>query len=109
MMPVLVDCLALCDVEDARRFYERRHASLGENFQNAVEAAWGRVAANPLLFPQYAGEFRKCRVRDFPFGVIYRCDGTTVQILAVMHLKRGPNWLKQRLESSAKVEDPSAD
>jgi hypothetical protein len=35
-------------------------------------------------------------VLRFPYGVIYRLSGDTVEIVAVMHLSRKPGYWKHR-------------
>ncbi len=99
MKPFRFDCLALCDVEEAARYYDRQQPGLGQRFKNAVADTVERIAANPELYPRVSGGLRKCRVPRFPHGVLYRFDGKRVDILVVMHLHRQPGFWKKRVRA----------
>lgn len=98
--PFRFDCLALCDVEEAARYYDCQQAGLGCRFKNAVADTVERIATNPELYPRVAGGIRKCRVPRFPFGVLYRFDGQQVDILVVMHLLRQPGYWQKRMKGT---------
>ena len=97
MNPLRFDCLALCDVEEARRFYDARQSGLGQKFAEAVADTVEKIAANPEWFRQVSAGLRKCRVPKFPYGILFRYDGETVDILVVMHLQRRPGYWKHRI------------
>ena len=40
---------------------------------------------------------RRCLLHRFPYGVIYRTRSESIQIVAVMHLHRKPNYRIERL------------
>lgn len=101
MIPLRVDCLALCDVEEARRFYESRRTGLGHRFAETVADAIERIADNPLLYQRIWREYRKCRVPHFPYGIIFRFNGGVVDILVVMDLRRRPGYWKSRLDPAS--------
>ena len=104
MYPFTVDCLAMCDVEEARRYYDVRRRGLGQQFAEAVAGTFEQIAEHPLRQRRVWRQFRKCKVPSFPFGVIYRFDGTTVDILVVMHLARNPaQWKKLAGERGEEV------
>lgn len=101
MFPFTEDCLAACDIEDARRWYEQKAEGLGRKFTRAVAETYLRIAENPELYPRADHRTRKCRVRDFPYGVVYLFDGELVKIVAVLHAKRGPKSLTPRLPNES--------
>jgi len=94
------DCLALCDVEEARRYYEAQQPGLGQKFADAVADTAERIALHPLFHIRVSGSLRKCRVPRFPYGILYRFDGETVEILVVMHLHRRPGYWKKRVQAT---------
>ena len=96
--PFRFDGLALCDVEEAARYYDRQQAGLGRRFKNAVADTVERIVRNPELYPRVSGGIRKCRVLRFPFGVLYRFDNQQVDILVVMHLLRQPGYWHKRIK-----------
>ncbi|HIP58812.1 MAG TPA: hypothetical protein EYH01_00115 [Campylobacterales bacterium] len=40
---------------------------------------------------------RRCLVNRFPFGLVYRIEGDTIVIVAVMHLSRKPDYWYSRV------------
>ena len=40
---------------------------------------------------------RRCCVERFPFGIVFREKEEEIQIIAVVHFKRDPDYWKQRL------------
>lgn len=98
MYPCHVDGLADCDVEEARRYYERRRKDLGAEFTRAVAAAVERICAAPLLRPKFERNFRRSKVPGFPYSVVYRFEGEFVKVVSVLHFSRDPAVLKRRLD-----------
>jgi len=39
---------------------------------------------------------RRCRTKRFPYGLIYRCKGDEILIVAVAHLHRRPGYWHDR-------------
>ncbi len=99
MKNVRVDCLALCDVEEAERFYESRQPGLGTRFARAVADRFERIQRNPEIYGRVNRELRRCKVEWFPYAVIYRCRGDIFDILFVTHLHRAPGWWQTRARS----------
>jgi toxin ParE1/3/4 len=76
--------------------YESQQIGLGRRFVEAVRDAIVRIRTQPLLFREIEPGIRQCRTLRFPYGVIYRLKGDTVEVLAVMHLSRKPGYWKHR-------------
>jgi len=87
---------ALAELRDAAAYYEACRAGLGREFLAAVEDAAAYVCAHPQMGFVIRSPYRRCLVRDFPYGVIYREAGSAIYIVAVMHLKRKPEYWKSR-------------
>lgn len=81
---------ARSEVEEAARFYAERQPGLDRRFLDLLEDALHRISRRPHMYPKVASDTHKCRLPRFPYGVIYRVKPETVEILAVMHLKREP-------------------
>ncbi len=97
MATLIYDPLALFEIRDAASYYEECREGLGRAFLVEIERDTQRLAANPLLYRSIGGGFRRCLVKRFPYGIIYRIDNDTIFIAAVMHLKREPGYWKKRL------------
>lgn len=84
------------EVDDAARFYQEKQQGLEQRFLDTLEEAVRRIQRRPKMYPKIEGEIHKCKLTRFPYGVIYRTKPETVEILAIMHLKREPGYWKKR-------------
>lgn len=78
-------------------YYEARQAGLGYDFAVEVYAAIQRILAYPKAWPVLEGEVRRCQTNRFPYGVLYAAEEARVFIVAVMHLRRDPDYWKRRM------------
>ncbi len=88
---------ARAELRESIRYYETQQIRLGERFLSAVRSATERIEHYPLMYKILEDDIRQCRVRHFPYGLIYRPRGGQLQIVAVMHLHREPGYWKHRL------------
>lgn len=93
---ILSPC-ALCDADDARRWYEEREPGLGSEFVRALEECLSRIEENPELARVVLPPYRKTLMRRFPFQVVYEVRDDCLWILAVYHAKRDPSQLRKRM------------
>lgn len=77
-------------------YYARIDDTLGERFVALVEEAVEQICRTPERFRRFEGDMRKVRVKDFPYAVIYRLEGSEPRIIAVMHLHRRPGYWRDR-------------
>jgi toxin ParE1/3/4 len=77
-------------------YYEAQQQKLGRRFLAAVQDSINRIVINPEAYsPVYPG-IRRCIVKSFPFGIIFRQEKEKIIIVAVMHLHRDPDYWKER-------------
>jgi plasmid stabilization system protein ParE len=88
------------DLEEGYDYYETARAGLGEDFLTEFRRAIDRIIANPRGWQPLDLVYRRCRLRRFPYGVIYRIDDSSQQILviAIMHLSRHPDLWRRRID-----------
>lgn len=84
------------ELEQAVKFYESQHAGLEKRFVEAIDDAINRVCRNPLIYRKIDESARKCRLLHFPYAVIFRLESEQIQIIAIMHLRREPDYWKNR-------------
>lgn len=77
-------------------WYEERSMGLGADFAAEIHAAILRAVAMPLAWPRVDGEIRRVLTHRFPYGVLYTANGSSLYILAVMHLRRQPDYWFER-------------
>src|SRR5437016_4516536 len=82
----------------ATSYYGEQSQRLGEEFLAELENTISRVLANPEAWAEMANGARRCLMHRFPFGVVYEVAAESVTIIAVMHLRRAPNYWVDRLE-----------
>ncbi len=80
----------------AASWYERQQAKLGKRFLNTVQDTIHRITLNPELYPIVESDIRRCLTNIFPFGVLFRIRSDMLQIIAIMHLNRNPDYWKGR-------------
>jgi len=71
--------------------------SLQEFTTDAVAGTLQRITVNPTMFRMVEKDVRKCRVPRFPYGVLYQIKHDHIWIVAVMNLRRHPDYWKSRL------------
>jgi toxin ParE1/3/4 len=78
-------------------YYEERRAGLGRRYHlamlRAIELACRAPGRFKIVRPP---NLRKVSLRGFPFAVIYREVDSMVQVLAIAHHRRAPNYWVRR-------------
>ncbi len=79
-------------------FYESKRPGLGATYLAEFERIMASVCEAPHRNPIEKGpDVRRVRMRRFPFSVLYRESAGTVQVLAVAHHRRRPQYWLGRL------------
>lgn len=82
---------------EAAQYYEFESPGLGDAFLNEIERSCGLIVDNPQCGPLLSGAVRRKLVRRFPYALLYSVQADSLRILAVMNLKRRPNyWVGRR-------------
>ena len=81
---------------EAVDYYEDRERGLGFDFSIEVLATIQNIVTYPTAWPVMEEGVRRCLVNRFPYGVIYSIEHDEVSILAVMDLRRHPDYWKNR-------------
>lgn len=82
MTQVLFHPEAETELIAAASWYERKQADLGKRFLSSLEDGISRIRINPTLFPQVEGNVRRCLLRTFPFGILFRVFSFAVILTA---------------------------
>ncbi len=84
------------ELEEAFAFYEQEQPGLGRRFLDEVEACRDLIERLPEAWHPLGKSLRRCRLRHFPYGLIYRVQGERLEIIAVAHLHRAPEYWRNR-------------
>ncbi len=85
------------DLAEAVDYYERAATGLGLEFLDEVERTINRVLLHPEAWTRVAEHHRRCRLRRFPYALIYTIENDVVIVAAVMNLRRHPDSWKKRV------------
>ncbi len=87
---------AVDEAAAAREWYQARSPSAADAFVAELDRVIKRIRDNPTRWPSFVHGTRRYLLRKFPFQVVYRLVGTTIQVIAVAHGQRKPGYWKTR-------------
>ena len=85
------------ELRDAIAYYDSLSSRLGDKFREEVERLISLLLKFPNAWPELSLSTRRCRTKRFPYALIYRSKEEEIEIVAVMHLSREPNYWVDRL------------
>ena len=83
----------------ASRYYSEVSPELGQRFYREMERLFLEICAAPNRFRRFDPPARRHFSRDFPYAVIFLDKPDFIWIVALMHMKRGPGYWRERLGS----------
>jgi toxin ParE1/3/4 len=87
---------AIEDARAARRWYAEADVALGVDFVRQLDLAIGLISKQPNAWPRHPFGVHRYFMHRFPFAVVYRSRKSEVEIVAMTHGKRRPNFWKRR-------------
>ena len=87
---------AVTEARATRKWYEERSPKAAEGFLSELDHAIEQITESPERWPIYIEGTRRYLFRRYPFFIVYREVGTTIQVLAVAHGYRKPGYWKER-------------
>lgn len=87
---------AVEEAEAATRWYRERSPRAAARFVEEIIHVIDKILAAPQRWPAGPRGTRKVKLPCFPFVVIYRESGHSIQVLAVAHGRRRPGYWKNR-------------
>ena len=90
---IIIALLAHLDEFEAFEWYEQQHIGLGEELLAALETVYNKIAEHPQYFGfiDERKELRDYLLPRFPFLIVFRIVGNTVEIITVHHAKKHPS------------------
>jgi plasmid stabilization system protein ParE len=85
------------DIQEAYDWYEKRRAGLGEEFVSCLSACYERICRSPELHAIIHENYRRAKLRRFPYLVFYEYTENTDTIYCVFHTARDPSKWRERL------------
>ncbi|MFN9726578.1 type II toxin-antitoxin system RelE/ParE family toxin [Acidovorax sp.] len=88
---------AQTELDEAISWYAEQAPGLGDAFLVEILKTFRLVEQFPQAWHPLTPEIRRCRLRRFPYSVIYTEDAPGILVLAIAHLHRKPGYWKNRL------------
>jgi len=99
--PLRISKDAKNEMAAASRWYEGQRPGLGHDFIRIVDRAFAHIERGPHLGSPVPGvpdrEIRRILIRRFPYHVIYIELPDRVQVLALAHQRRRPDYWHRRI------------
>ena len=87
------------ELREAAQYYQQRSAEVGENFLSAIQSGFRQIQRSPATWRRIRGDIRRFLVKTFPYGIVYVYRREEIFVLAIMHVKREPDYWLGRLGS----------
>jgi len=87
------------ELDEAIAYYNSQAPGLGDAFLLEAVAAIDRIRRYPHAWHPLGESTRRCRLRRFPYGLIYHEDKGEVLIVAVAHSHRRPDYWRDRVKA----------
>ncbi len=100
-VPVRPSSFAESEIEHYLRSYESETPELGNKLWQEIQAVVTLISDYPeigAVVRRTGGLVRRFPLRHFPFFLIYRRRGDHLQIVALAHTSRKPNYWRSRLK-----------
>ncbi len=88
---------AKAEMIEAARYYEEEAHGLGHDFLDEIEHTVSMLQKYPRSGRLVRNGIRRRLVRRFPFGILFGEESDEIVIVAVMHLKRRPDYWLNRI------------
>lgn len=87
---------AYIEYQEAIDFYNLQSERLGDKFITEIDKTITIIKNYPQSFSDYTKHTRKAVVNVFPYNLIYTIHKNYIEILAIAHQHRKPNyWLNR--------------
>lgn len=85
------------DLSDARLWYRDQRPGLDEALARSFYLAVEQIAEAPTAQTRYRDEYRKRRLKSFPYSAYFRISGDTLYVTALLHHGRSPQFIAEQL------------
>ena len=96
-MKVKILKLAVGDLLDGSRFYDRQDHGLGAYFLDTLFSDIDCLQLYAGIHQRLFGTFYRMLSKRFPFAVYYEVELDTAIVYAVLDCRRSPAWIRKQL------------
>ena len=87
---------AVAEAEAAKLWYEARSHKAAHGFLAELDRAIEQISNAPDRWPNYLHGTRRFLLRRYPFSIVYRQVGNSIDLVAVAHARRKPGYWASR-------------
>jgi hypothetical protein len=99
-MPLLrVHRLVEWELNEARGWYAGHSPWAAESFSHTFGVTLDRVESRPRSHAPWRAIFRRARLPNFPYQLLFHADSRHTSVLALVHSRREPGGVMQTLRS----------
>jgi hypothetical protein len=73
-----------------------RSRSAAESFLAEFDRGLTVLAASPSVWPEFESGSRRYILRRYPFSIVYRLADDLIEVIAVAHQRRKPDYWRER-------------
>ncbi len=88
---------ARAELDDAITWYAEQAPGLGDAFLIETLRTIQLIEQYPTAWHPLTPQIRRCRLRRFPYSLVYTQDGNDLLVVAVAHQHRKPGYWRARL------------
>jgi toxin ParE1/3/4 len=97
MHEIIFHRLASRELRAAGEWYRARSEATRGRFRQAILEALDRIDRDPVMPPTIVGGYRRVKLRQFPFLLIYELrPDDRILVVAVAHTSRRPGYWRRR-------------
>ena len=96
-MSVFLLAPAQAELDEAISWYAEQAPGLGDTFLIEALKTIRLIEQFPNAWHPLTPQIRRCRLRRFPYSVIYTQNDSDLLVLAIAHQHRKPNYWRDRL------------
>lgn len=86
------------ELNEAALWLELQESGLGGRFLLEVAQAQRLILDFPHAWHPMGAALRRCHLKRFRYGLIYRIKGDVVEIIAVAHDRQRPEYWRNRID-----------
>ncbi|OGS88258.1 MAG: hypothetical protein A2061_06315 [Gallionellales bacterium GWA2_59_43] len=91
--------VAQLELDEAFAYLEDEETGLGYRFTADVDEALRRIQIYPQAWHPLGCNLRRCHLKHFRYGVIYRIHGGHAEVIAIAHDSRRLGYWRDRLDA----------
>ena len=88
---------AQTELNEAISWYAEQAPGLGDAFLLEALKVLNLIDQFPQAWHPLTPEIRRCRLKRFPYSVVYTLDAADILVLAVAHQHRRPGYWRKRV------------